>query len=44
MTAIVLRTRGGGFSVRVPVRPVLVGAGLALVTAALAVVAIGIGD
>jgi iron complex transport system permease protein len=44
VTALVLRTRGGGLSVRVPMRPVLVGAGLALLTAALAVVAIGIGD
>jgi iron complex transport system permease protein len=44
VTALVLRTRGGGFSVRVPMRPVLVGMGLAAVTAALAVVAIGTGD
>ena len=44
MTALVLRTRGGGFSVRVPMRPVLVGTGLAVVTAALAVVAISTGD
>jgi iron complex transport system permease protein len=44
VTALVLRSRRGGVSVRVPMRPVLVGAGLAVVTAALAVIAIGTGD
>jgi iron complex transport system permease protein len=41
---LVLRTRRESFSVRIPLRPVVVGAVLALVTLALAVVAMGIGD
>ena len=41
---LVLRSRGGGVSMRVAVRPIAVGAGLAAAVAALAIVAIGIGD
>jgi iron complex transport system permease protein len=41
---LVLRTRRESFSVRIPLRPVVVGAVLALVTLGLAVVAMGIGD
>jgi iron complex transport system permease protein len=44
VTALVLRTPRGGLSVRIPVRPVLTGAVLAVVTLALAVVAVGSGD
>jgi iron complex transport system permease protein len=41
---VVLRTPGGSVSARVALRPIVVGAVLALVTLALAVVAIGLGD
>jgi iron-siderophore transport system permease protein len=41
---VVVRVRGEGLSMRVPLRPVVVGVVLAVVTFALAVVAIGIGD
>jgi iron complex transport system permease protein len=44
VSVVVLRSRGDGLSVRVPLRPVLVGAVLALVVLAMAIVAIGIGD
>jgi iron complex transport system permease protein len=41
---LVVRTRGGALSGRLAVRPIAVGASLVLAVAALAVVAIGIGD
>ena len=40
----VVRSRSGSLSARIPLRPVATGIGLAIVTSALAVVAIGIGD